>query len=194
MTGIVYHAPINNQWDVAVWQLDKPGPSLQYHNVWANRQGVLWRSRPPGEAQEAMGGEGSIGFKFGGAKGEGYRYLLLSDDKKTAIYGVAVPFPIEQKQGKCHVELRLGSKDGRSLIVLGEGFPATSLVHLNVTTAGKTTDQDIHADAKGVFVTGLLPPATDQESGTRELTFSSAAGGCALHFSQPWGKGSYERQ
>lgn len=194
MTGIVYHAPINNSWDVIVWQLGKPSPSLQYHDVWVNRPGVLWRNRYPGEAQDALGGEGSIGFSFNGAKGEAYRYMLLSSDKKTAIYGVAVPFPMEQKQNKCDVELRLGSKDGRLLIILGNGFPANQPVHLSVTSGSKTSEQNIPADAKGTFVTGLMPPGTADEQGTRELTFTSTAGACSLHFSQPWGKGTYQRQ
>lgn len=194
MKGKVYGAPTNNTWDVIVWGLGKPTPGLQYHDVWVNRPGVLWKNRYPSEAQEAEGGEGAIGFSFTGAKGEGYRYMLLSSDKKTAIYGIAVPFPIEQKQNKCDVELRLGSKDGRLLVIVGKGFPASQPVHLTVTNGSKTSEQNIPADAKGIFVTGLMPPGTADETGTRELNFTSTAGACSLHFSQPWGKGTYHHE
>lgn len=192
MTATVYGAPRNDPWDVLVWQLDQANPGVQYKGAWVNLEGYLWKARPRDEAQEASGGDGSIGYRFGGAKGEAYRYMLLSKDQKLRIYGVAIPFPNIKRSGKCLTEVRLGTKDGRLLIVRGEGFAPESSAHLVTVVGDKETPQDIHTDAKGTFMTGLMPPASTEASGTRGITVS--APGCSMHFDQAWGKGAYTRE
>lgn len=192
MRGTVYGAPRNDPWDVLVWPLDQPNPGVQYKDAWVNLEGYLWKARPRDEAQEASGGEGALRYNFGGAKGEGYRYMLLSKDQKLRIYGVAIPFPNIKKSGKCVAELRLGTTDGRLLIVRGEGFAPNGSAHLMTSVSGKETSQDLHTDAKGTFMTGLMPPSSAEESGTRGVTVS--APGCSVHFEQPWGKGAYVRE
>lgn len=190
ITPRIFGAPTNNPWDVVLWKIDADKPAIIYKSVWLNHRGILFRTRVPDEGQQADGGDGSIGLRLGGAKGEPYRYILLSDDRKIAIYGTVVPFPNTAKQGKCSAELRLGSKDGRYLLLSGSGFSANGAVHLTTAVAEKTTsDQEVSTDAKGSFITGLMPPG-DTPSGTREITISSP--GCSLHFSQPWGAGTYQ--
>lgn len=192
MSATVYGAPRNQPWDVLVWELDKPNPGVQYKDAWVNLEGYLWRARPRDEAQEANGGEGAIHYSFQGAKGEAYRYMLLSKDQKIRIYGLAIPFPNVKKMGKCTAELRLGTMDGRLLLVRGEGFAPNAMAHLETVTAGKPSDQELKTDAKGTFMTGLMPPATTDESGVRQITVSGT--GCSMHFEQPWGKNSYQRE
>lgn len=142
------------------------------------------------------------------APGQAIRAALVGEDRSNDAAAEAVPFPIEDTDQGCRLQVLLGVKDADLVVVRGEGFPANAILTLDTVTGTKDEKLRSQSNAKGQVAFAVMPFRQGQPSGTTTVRFSgvvhppalkaaTAAAPdptCAPAVSFHWGQGAYKLQ
>lgn len=143
------------------------------------------------------------------APGEAIRVALMSEDRKHGAANNAVPFPVENTDKGCNLEVILGMKDAALVLIEGAGFPPNAPLKLDVVTGANTRELHPRSAANGQIVVPLLAGAKGQTSGQTTVRFAGVNHTpslkapttppvpdpeCAPAISFPWGAGSYKTE
>jgi hypothetical protein len=117
------------------------------------------------------------------------RFALASSDKELLVSGTVVPFPREDTDRGCRLEVRLAQPDGSAVLISADGLPANAEIPFQLLTADEPGTGKFIANAQGHAVTTDYPSANGKDRGS--LRVSLAIPECSVAVEIPWGKGSY---
>jgi hypothetical protein len=183
-------APTNQNYKALSWTLGTPVQQMP-GKIWVNKHGLLMRSEPTKEQQNAdsVPEENEFDFVIQAAKGEPRRFILGSEDTKLIIMGTAVPYPFEVKDQACSVQVLLASPDGDAFILKASGFAGQIEAQVDSTSGGLHQMGKYQTSPTGEFITILFPFVEGKDRGVAEVHISAPA--CSLAMNLPWGKDSY---
>lgn len=143
------------------------------------------------------------------AQGEAIRVALVTEDRKRSAEASAIPFPIENADKACKLQVILSIKDATLVLLDGTGFPASTPLKLVASTGPNSRELHPRSNAQGRIVIPLLTGAKGQPSGVTTVKFAginheptldtpkeeaTPNPNCAPAVSYPWGAGSYKAQ
>lgn len=164
---------------------------------------------PPPSCTDTMQPQQPVEIAVTAAPGEAIRVALMSEDRKHGAANNAVPFPVENTDKGCNLEVILGMKDAALVLIEGTGFPPNTPLKLDVVTGANTRELHPRAAANGQIVVPLLTGAKGQTSGQTTVRFAGVNhtpslqtsttppapdSECAPAVSFPWGAGSYKAE
>lgn len=124
------------------------------------------------------------------ARGEWIRVILVSTDETVRAQATFVPWPIQARQGTCHVSIRLMSRRGTMFAATGEGFRPGESVMIE-----SKFDKSVRSSVSTVGLDGSLPyivldPPQLKKFRKRDdhvAQFSVVGQDCALKIDYNWG-------
>lgn len=148
------------------------------------------------------------------AQGEAVRVALVGQsekDGKPVHFGAAtnlVPFPIENTDQGCTLQVIRGMKNAAMVLVTGTGFPANTTLNVDTVTGGHIRTIPARTNAKGAFILAALPALEGENQGDttvhmggaarppslKEPTTPAPASTCNPSVSFHWGTDSYKPQ
>ena len=123
------------------------------------------------------------------AKGEPYRFRLISKDGKYRAFASVIPFPIKGFDNSCSVEAILLLPDAEGVLVLGGGFKPGTGVQVEIDSASEKKSGKVSTDEQGKFSLVLMPYKKDTRQGTTTLAVNTPDCHPSLKFT--WGRGTY---
>jgi hypothetical protein len=147
---------------------------------------VICAGREPGQCRGEKLDDDVALSALNPAKGEPFRWVLVSGDNKTKVFFGAVPDPIRAKDKGCTLEvIRLMPKFELAMIRAG-GYRPNEELQFNSKSYDEAHDRQAKSDADGEYVAAVLPFVKDKEAGKTEITVKGA--GCAPKLSFEWGR------
>jgi hypothetical protein len=140
------------------------------------------------------------------APGEAIRVALIGADRSNGAAASVVPYPIVSSDKGCSLQVVLGMKDAGLDIVQGNGFPASSTIKVETTTAGQTQTLNSKTDTNGRAVFAVLPGQHGETSGETTIRYlgvlhtpgepapAKPDPDCTPSITFHWGQGSYQPQ
>jgi hypothetical protein len=144
---------------------------------------------PEQEDKDSLDQSDEVEIDLKAARGEPIRYMLESQDGRMFFPGTIVPYPVENKDGPCRIEARLGFPEGQALLVYLDGTKPTAQVALQTASEGESHTQKVKTDARGHAVAVVGPTVAGREAGVVKI--SVALPECSVAVEVPWGQGSY---
>jgi hypothetical protein len=182
--------PENKKYQFIVWKIGSDPRTLS-GNVYVNAKGLLMVRKPTqGEDSSDFVGDDELHLSVQAARGEPLRYALASTDKRLLISGTVVPFPLEDAEQSCRLEVRLGLPDGEGVLISADGLPANTGVPFQWLSAGEPGTGKFSVNAQGRAVTAYVPSVNGKERGSLKVTLTTKD--CSAAVEIPWGKGSYQ--
>jgi hypothetical protein len=183
-------APTNQRYSLVSWTV---GEQLQsaVPEVWLNSSGLLMRSQPTQEEQNAdsVSEQHELDLVVQARKGEPKRFAIVSEDQKLLVPGTLVPYPIEAKDKACGVHALLASPHGEAFLLEGSGFARNTTVKVDSISAGEHQTANFQSSVLGELNATIFPFVVGKDSGVAEVHLSTPA--CNLELKLPWGKDSY---
>lgn len=178
----------DRKYTLTVWKIGSD-PHILSRNIYANAKGLLMMHKPgPGEDNsDFVDDELHLGVEA--ARGEPVRYTLASTDNQLSISGTLIPFPLEDTDRGCRLEVRLGLPDAEAVLIFADGLAPNAVVPFQMVSAGESESGEFHADAHGHAVTSDFPYVAGMDEGSLRVTLATP--NCSAAVEVPWGKGSY---
>jgi hypothetical protein len=185
----VFGAPPDKIYTLTVWKIGSEPHTLS-GQVYVNSKGLLMSHKPRPEQKDSdFVGDDEFQMTVQAARAEPVRYALASNDKKFLVSGTVVPFPLEDTDRGCRLEVRLAQPDGSAVLIYADGLHANAEIPFQLLTADEPGTGKFSVNAQGHAVTTVYPSANGKDSGT--LRVSLARPECSVSVDIPWGKGSY---
>ena len=183
---LVSGAPKEQTYTMFTWPINAQGPSRSLGGLSLLKDGVIsCAARTPEQCGDANKLDDPVEWTFNPASGEVFRMALISQDQKTKLFFAIVPDPVTKSDNGCVIQaIRLLPK--HELVLLwGKGFQPNE----DLEFKGKSYDEEHSghpkADARGEYVTGLLPFVKDKKRGTTDVKLKGAK--CAPALTFEWG-------
>jgi hypothetical protein len=187
---LVPGAPEGQEYSLAGWRIGA-GMKYSHEHVYVNAKGLVMTHRPTAEQEheDSVGKLDEVEIGLNVARGEPVRYMMASVDGKLFYAGTVVPFPIENRDAKCHLEVRLGLPEGQMMLLYGDGLTPNARIPFITTSEGEEHSGTLNTDAEGRAEAILSPYVSGKDAGVARM--SVAIQGCKASVEIPWGKGSY---
>ncbi len=181
--------PENKKYALTVWKIGSD-PHVLSSDVYVNAKGLLMVHKPSPEQENSdFVGDDELQLAVQAARGEPVRYALASTDKELLISGTVVPFPLEDTDRGCRLEVRLAMPDASAVLIYADGLPANAKIPFQMVSAGEPETGKFNVNAQGHAVTTDLPFVYGRDSGSLRVTLVTTE--CSIAVEVPWGKGSY---
>jgi hypothetical protein len=181
--------PENKKYALTIWKIGSDPHTLS-GNVFVNAKGLLMLHKPRPEQEDSdFVGDDEFHLATEAARGEPVRYALASTDKALFISGMVVPFPIEDTNNGCRLEVRLALPDAYAVLIYADGLPSNAEIPFQLVSAGKQETRKFSVDAQGHAATTDFNFAGGEDRGSLRVTLSTTE--CSTAVEIPWGKGSY---
>ncbi|MGA7523850.1 MAG: hypothetical protein WBW84_15470 [Acidobacteriaceae bacterium] len=149
------------------------------------------------------------------APGEAVRVALVGEsekDGKPVRIGAAtslVPFPMENTDQGCTLQVIRGMKNAAMVLVEGSGFPAKTTMKVDSVTGSETRTLTVRTNEKGHFIMATLPALEGHDEGDTTIrmggiiqppsletpkTPAAPPSNCNPSVTFHWGKDSYKPQ
>jgi hypothetical protein len=176
-------------------------------NAAANPGSTTPQFTPPPSCATLMKAAEPVEIETTAAPGEVIRVALVTEDRKRAAEASAIPFPIENADKGCKLQVMLSVKDAGLVLLDGEGFPPNTPLKLEASTATSSRELHPRSNAEGKIMVPLLTGEQGKTSGVTTVKFTgisreptldtpkeeaTQAPECAPSVSYPWGEGSYK--
>jgi hypothetical protein len=185
----VFGVPENKKYTLTEWKIGSEPHTLS-GNIYVNAKGLLMVHKPrPEQENSDFLGDDEFHLNVQAARAEPVRFALASSDKEFLVYGTVVPFPREETDRSCRLEVRLAQPDASAVLIYADGLPANSEIPFKLLTADEPESGKFSANAQGQAVTTDYPTANGKDRGS--LRVSLAIPECSVSVEIPWGKGSY---
>ncbi len=125
-------------------------------------------------------------------RGERLRFALVSTDHTVRGFLDTIPFPVEQRDGRCHLSVELLSQRGDLFAIWGEGFEPGEEVALESSFAGKMEKSKQKASTLGEIGSAVFPAASGRESGL--ANYSAVGKSCKVAVRYEWGLSSLRKE
>jgi hypothetical protein len=186
----VHGATEDKKYYLGVWKVGAEMNILPT-DVYVNAKGLLMdhKPRPDQENKDSVEEEDELDLALQAARGEPIRVILATLDGNFMVPGTIVPFPIENKDKNCRLEVRLASPDAEAILLYADGLPPSTEVPFESNSAGDLTQGKLSTNASGHAATADLPYVDGKNSGIVKETLTTKD--CTVSVEIPWGKGSY---
>jgi hypothetical protein len=181
--------PENKKYALTIWKVGSDPHPLS-GSVFVNAKGLLMLHKPRPEQEDSdFVGDDEFHLATEAARGEPVRYALASTDKALFISGTVVPFPVEDTNNGCRLEVRLALPDATAVLIYADGLPANAEIPFQLVSAGKQETRKFSVDSQGHAVSAGLPLVDGKDRGSLRVTLATTE--CSTAVEIPWGKGSY---
>jgi hypothetical protein len=185
----VIGAPEDKKFTLTVWRLGAD-PHVHSSGIYINSKGLLMVHKPsPDQKNSNFAGEDELHIAVQAARAEPIRYALSSSDKALLVYGTLVPFPREDTDRGCRLEVRLALPNAMAVLVYAEGLPANTVVPFQLFSGDTQETRQLSVNAQGHAVTTEFPAAYVKNRGLLKLKVATPE--CSVSVDIPWGEGSY---
>lgn len=170
-------------------------------------------SQPPSCAATTKPGQ-PVELRAAVAPGEAIRVALVGQSEKNGTpvrIGAAtsfVPYPMENTDKGCTLQVIRGMKNAGMVLVEGTGFPAKTSMKVDTITAGQTRTINAKTDENGRFILAALPALGGMNEGDTTVRMGgivqvpsleapknpAPVSNCDPTVSFHWGKDSYKPQ
>jgi hypothetical protein len=182
-------APESKKYALTIWKVGSDPHTLS-GNVFVNAKGLLMLHKPRPEQEDSdFVGDDEFHLATEAARGEPVRYALASTDKALFISGTVVPFPIEDTNNGCRLEVRLALPDANAVLIYADGLPANAEIPFQLVSARKQETRKFSVDSQGHAATANFNFAGGEDRGSLRVTLATTE--CSTAVEIPWGKGSY---
>lgn len=123
--------------------------------------------------------------------GEPVSLRLVSEDRQISGYGKAIPVPIEDRDGSCHLYLELMTPDRMTYAAWGKGFAPNEELITESRSNGDVIRSERNAESDGGFLEILLPATKRGSQGS--ATFSVTGTSCSLRVEYDWGRSNSKK-
>jgi hypothetical protein len=187
----VFGAPEGRRYTLTVWRLGSD-PHILSSGVYVNAKGLLMAHAPtPKQENSDFVGDDEFHIAVQAAQAEPVRYSLASSDKTLLVYGTVVPFPREEIDNGCRLEVRLAMFDASVILLYADGLPANTVIPYQLLYAGKSETGKFSVNAQGHAAAAGMLSTSGKERGTLKVTVSTTE--CSVSADLPWGAGSYKQ-
>lgn len=181
-------------------------PALDAPGTTASRSAAPPASSAPSCTTSMRPGDPVV-VKTTAAQGEPVRVALVGADRKHVAAATAVPFALTSQDKTCQLSVILGLRDAAMVLVEGAGFPPSTALRFESTTAGQTSTLAAQTDREGHTVFIVMPAAKGTVNGDTTVRFAgltqspglqtsastpASDPGCQPAVTFHWGKGSYK--
>jgi hypothetical protein len=179
-------APKDQSYVMVTWPINARGPSPAIAGLSLLKDGLIsCAGRTPEQCGDPNKKDDPVELTFYPATGEVFRMALISQDQKTKSFFAIVPDPVAKSDNGCVLEaIRLLPKH-ELVLVRGKGFQPNEDLEFESKSYDEEHGGHPKADARGEYVTGLLPFVKDKKSGTMEVKLKGSKCAPALIFE--WG-------
>jgi hypothetical protein len=185
----VLGAPVNKKYTLTVWKIGSDPHTLP-GEIYINAKGLLMKKKPSQEQENSdFAGDDELQLAVQAARAEPVRYALTSSNKDILVYGTVVPFPSENIDKDCRLEVRLAQPDATAVLVYADGLPANTVVPFQLFSDDTQETRQFNVNAQGHAVTTEFPAVNGKNRGSLKLKL--AAPECSVVVEIPWGEGSY---
>jgi hypothetical protein len=183
-------APVDKKYALGIVKIGSD-PQVLPGDVYVNARGLLMahKPRPDQMDKEAVESADELDLAVQAARGEPIRFALVSVDQELMVPGTIVPYPIENSDRKCRLELRLALPDAEAVLIYADGLPANSEVDFQSLSAGEAETGKFSVNGSGHGATVDMPYVEGKEKGTLKIGLDTKD--CSTSVEIPWGKGSY---
>jgi hypothetical protein len=179
--------PAKQPFALLSWPLNSAKPVGDVDGLTVQPDGLLvCAGREAGQCHSAAGKDDPVQLAFYPAKGEPFRFALLSRDEKSKILFSVVPDPIKASANGCEMEVVRLLPKFELAVVRAKGFKANETLSFESKSFNEVRNGSGKADEHGNYVTALLPVVQGHETGTAQVALKSA--GCSPSLSFEWGK------
>lgn len=142
--------------------------------------------------------DGSFGPQFndlrmtlpGFVRGERMEFALVSTDRTIRTFAKFIPFPIEARQGRCHISLELLTPT--TFLLHGEGFePGEEVVGIS-RSDGEVIEDKLTASVDGTIGPGAILPAAISRLYKANITVRARS--CSVSLDYAWGPAALVKQ
>ncbi|MGD0294981.1 MAG: hypothetical protein ABSB30_14130 [Terracidiphilus sp.] len=185
----IFGAPEKKRYTLTVWRIGSE-PRIFSNDVHVNAKGLLMTHEPSPEQENSdFVGDDEFHLAVQAARAEPVRYALSSSDKGLLVYGTVVPFPREDTNRECRLEVRLALSDASMILIYADGLPANTEIPFQLLSANVSRTEKFSVNAQGHAVAIGIPSTGGKDRGL--LTVTLATSECSVAVDLPWGEGSY---
>jgi hypothetical protein len=179
-------APKDQNSTMVSWPINARGPSRTFAGLSLLKDGLVsCAGRTPEQCGDPNKKDDPVELTFYPATGEVFRMALISQDQKTKLFFGIVPDPVTKSDNGCVLEaIRLLPKH-ELVLVRGQGFQPNESLEFKGKSYDEEHDWQPKANARGEYVTGLLPFVKDKKSGTTDVKLKGSK--CAPTLTFEWG-------
>ncbi len=123
-----------------------------------------------------------IGF----SRDDVFEGAVISTDETVKAFAATTPFPIEARNGPCHVWVQRIDDQGLAFAVQGEGFEAGEEVASTSRSNGEVLSGKQKVEDNGALGTILLPGVKGKRSGA--VTYALQGKSCQVTVEFDWGQ------
>ena len=161
----------------------KPVPALR--GVTFDDNGIAVCAGRPGTCGKADKPNDPIELTAVPALGEPFRFAVAAeDDPNIKAYAKVVPMPVEAEDKGCRLRGVVLMPHGLLIGVEASGYPADTVIDFHSDSAGEVQDSRPKTDAKGRYLTAVLPVKAGVAVGN--VRIRASAGQCKPEISLPW--------
>lgn len=179
--------PKDQLYELQQWPITARQPSELMTGLSIAPNGMMiCAGREPGQCQGEKLDDDVALTVVNPAKGEPFRWVLVSGDNKTKIFLGVIPDPISEKNKGCTLEvIRLMPKFELAMI-RASGYKPNEELKLESKSYDEAHDAETKSDSDGEYVAALLPNVEGKQAGKTDVTLKGAA--CAPKLSFEWGR------
>jgi hypothetical protein len=170
----VFGVPESKKYTLTVWKVGSE-PHLLSSGIYVNAKGLLMVHKPhPEQLNSDFVGGDEFHLDVQAAQAEPVRYSLTSTDKEILVYGTVVPFPREDTDRGCQLEVRLALSDASAVLIYADGLPANTVVPFQLLSVGDPETRKFNVNTQGHAVSTVFPSSYGKESSSLKVTLTTA--------------------
>ncbi len=181
--------PADQLYSVVSWPVTEPQPITLFEGVSLGKNGlVICTGRRDGECKDPSDPSdpdfGIVDLTIQPAKGEPFRFAVVSGDQRAAV--VIVPSPVNAKDKQCILDAVRLTPHFELTYLTGTGYPPNTEISFDSESLGEKRTVKTHADADGHVRFAVLPLVEGHAHGTTKIRAVDTSCSPALQFD--WGR------
>jgi hypothetical protein len=136
--------------------------------------------------------EDPINLRVFAGRGEPKQVALISNDGHYRAFGQAVPFPIENTVGSCHISAVMLAANYSGVLIVVNGLQPEEELQIDAQSAGEGGPSKAAATDQGTYQSVVFPFVKGKRTGLTR--FNVTAKSCTIGVEFPWGESSYKIQ
>lgn len=118
--------------------------------------------------------------------GEPFELAVISTDEEITAFAKVIPFPIDAREGRCHLSGELVTPDGYIFVMSSEGFEPEENLRLVSSSNGDRLEHETKAFPDGTYREFFRPRVEGKDGGS--CTYEVIAKSCRLRVEFRWGR------
>jgi hypothetical protein len=189
ITYNLYASGLPKDANYALWMLSLGGKPQPVADAYISDQGKVVNVLANPQQHIA---EDPINVKVSGARGEPFKFAIISEDESFRAFAEIVPVPMEAVSGDCHLTATETAPYYLSMSIRVTGLQPNEDLTVNTHSGSEGGEVKAKADDHGDYNAVVLPAVKGKRSGKAQ--FQVVSSGCKIGIEFLWGDGSQKYQ